>query len=391
MLKKTEELSATDKIISARIKLLLSQPFFGNIVSRLELVETTQFPTGATDGYKLYYNPDFINKLTSAEVLFFVAHEACHIIFLYWERQNDRISQMWNAASDYAANDILKVNKIGKLVDDCLWSEKYKNSYSEEIYDDLQKNAPKNAAAYDKFLKDLASKILDTHIPMGQDGEGNQRSQEEIESLINQIKQDIISGIQSCDSGNRPQGIDRIVGSITNPQLCWQEVIRQKCKSKIRNDFTFMRPSKRSFHTGVYLPSMHVEDHIDICIAFDVSGSIGDDLISLFKSEIFGIISDFKSWNIKMWSFDTKVYNVKDYSSDGDSSVLEYEPQGGGGTDFECNWEYMKKHEIDPKLFIMFTDLYPYGGWGDPNYCDTIFVGYHNKTTIAPFGETIHL
>jgi predicted metal-dependent peptidase len=83
MLKKTEELSATDKIISARIKLLLSQPFFGNIVSRLELVETRQFPTGATDGYKLYFNPDFIDKLTSAEVLFFVAHEACHIIFLY--------------------------------------------------------------------------------------------------------------------------------------------------------------------------------------------------------------------------------------------------------------------------------------------------------------------
>jgi predicted metal-dependent peptidase len=65
---------------------------------------------------------------------------------------------------------------------------------------------------------------------------------------------------------------------------------------------------------------------------------------------------------------------------------------GGGGTDFDCNWSYMKKHDIQPKKFIMFTDGYPFGSWGDESYCDTIFIIHsnHNKALEAPFGVTAH-
>ena len=65
----------------------------------------------------------------------------------------------------------------------------------------------------------------------------------------------------------------------------------------------------------------------------------------------------------------------------------EYEPMGGGGTEFDANWEYMKEHDITPKKFIMFTDGYPYGSWGDENYCDTVFIIHGNNTIVPPFGE----
>jgi predicted metal-dependent peptidase len=123
----------------------------------------------------------------------------------------------------------------------------------------------------------------------------------------------------------------------------------------------------------------------------DMSGSIGDDIAREFMGEIDGIISEFRSWSIKLWSFDTSVYKEKNYSSEDDSDILSYKPKGGGGTSFECNWEYMKKNEITPKLFIMFTDLYPCGGWGDADYCDTLFVGYGSCRAVAPFGETIYI
>jgi predicted metal-dependent peptidase len=123
----------------------------------------------------------------------------------------------------------------------------------------------------------------------------------------------------------------------------------------------------------------------------DMSGSIGDDTAAHFMGEIQGIITDFNSWNIKIWSFDTQVYNFKEYSSHEDSNILSYKTKGGGGTQFECNWKYMQDNEIIPKLFIMFTDLYPCGGWGDPNYCDTLFVGYGGCRQKAPFGETIYI
>ena len=153
-----------------------------------------------------------------------------------------------------------------------------------------------------------------------------------------------------------------------------------------------MRPNRRSGNmNGIIFPSMTVEDQIDICIGMDMSGSIGADEAKQFMSEIYGIVSDFKSWNIKLWSFDTQVYHEKEYSSDADDDILSYKPAGGGGTDFECNWSYMKNNGIEPKLFIMFTDLYPCGGWGDPDYCDTLFVGYGGSNITAPFGETIHI
>ena len=65
---------------------------------------------------------------------------------------------------------------------------------------------------------------------------------------------------------------------------------------------------------------------------------------------------------------------------------------GGGGTDFNCNWTYMKDQNIVPNKFIMFTDGYPWDSWGDADYCDTIFVIHSNsdKNLQAPFGATAH-
>ena len=52
----------------------------------------------------------------------------------------------------------------------------------------------------------------------------------------------------------------------------------------------------------------------------------------------------------------------------------------------------MKENDIKPKKFIMFTDGYPWDSWGDPDYCDTVFIihGYHDKNFEAPFGVTTH-
>ena len=38
----------------------------------------------------------------------------------------------------------------------------------------------------------------------------------------------------------------------------------------------------------------------------------------------------------------------------------------------------------------MFTDGYPCGGWGDNEYCDTVFLVHGNENTTAPIGITVH-
>jgi predicted metal-dependent peptidase len=128
---------------------------------------------------------------------------------------------------------------------------------------------------------------------------------------------------------------------------------------------------------------------IDIGIAMDMSGSIGYEDASIFLGEIKGIMDQYEDFKINLWCFDTAIYNHKEITHDNSHDLEEYEPQGGGGTMFEANWEFMKEEGIQPKKFIMFTDGYPCGSWGDEDYCDTIFIVKGNTSAESPFGQTV--
>jgi len=129
---------------------------------------------------------------------------------------------------------------------------------------------------------------------------------------------------------------------------------------------------------------------LDICIAIDTSGSIDQPTLDVFFSEIQGIMEQYDDYNIRIWSFDTEVHKEEEYRSDEGGDISTYKPAGGGGTLFEANWDYMKQHDINPKVLLIFTDMCPNAGWGDESYCDNvIFVGYKSQGRIAPYGKTI--
>jgi predicted metal-dependent peptidase len=389
---KAEDLTIEERLIAAKVQMLMRLPFFGSLASGLNVkVVDWRFDketpmTAATDGVNFFYNPEGIKDRTIPELVWLYAHEVSHVCWQHFMRMGDRNKTLWNIATDYAINGILRINKIGKPFEKHLDDKKFDGMAAEQIYDILYKEAPK------LDLDALSKMLADKHLEMDRNEDGSPKTEEQIRDLTNKIKEDIIKATQSMEVGSIPAGFDRLIESIVSPQLPWQEILRDRIKSKIKTDFTFMQPNRRSGNMGgIIFPSMTVEDQIDICIAMDMSGSIGDDIASEFMSEINGIISEFRSWNIKIWSFDTKVYNQKEYSSDDNDDIMSYQPKGGGGTAFECNWSYMKTASIEPKLFIMFTDLYPCDGWGDPDYCDTLFIGYGGCRAVAPFGETIHI
>jgi predicted metal-dependent peptidase len=172
----------------------------------------------------------------------------------------------------------------------------------------------------------------------------------------------------------------------------WREIIQQQIQSTVKNDFTFMKPSRKGWHTGAILPGQNFDEQIDCVVGIDMSGSIGNSQAADFLGEIQGIMDQFRDYNIKVWCFDTQVYNEHDFSAENGDRLEEYELMGGGGTDFDANWSYMKNQGIEPKKFIMFTDGYPFGSWGDADYCDTVFVIHsnHDKNLEAPFGVTTH-
>jgi predicted metal-dependent peptidase len=132
------------------------------------------------------------------------------------------------------------------------------------------------------------------------------------------------------------------------------------------------------------------EDTIDVSVAIDMSGSISDKMAKDFLSEVKGIMDEYQDFKLDLWCFDTQVYNYAKFTSDNADEIMSYEVKGGGGTDFDANFEYMKENDIEPKRFIMFTDMYPGGSWGDENYCDTMFVAHGTTSIVAPFGTTVY-
>jgi predicted metal-dependent peptidase len=294
-------------------------------------------------------------------------------------------------------NNLLVRDRIGtkpKVVD-CYQDFKYDKWTSEEVYDELFKQAKKNGEEFVKQLGEMLDEHLDLEGDGTEDGKGNGRprySKAELDQIKDEIKEAMLQAASAAGAGNLPGEIARMIKEITEPKMDWRQLLRQQIQSTIRSDYTFSRPNRKGWHTGVVLPGMNFAETIDICIALDMSGSIGNDQASDFLGEIKGIMDEYKDYQIKLWCFDTKVYNEQDFSADCGEDLTEYKLKGGGGTDFMCNWTYMKSHGIQPKKFIMFTDGYAWNSWGDPEYCDTIFIIHqnHDKSLEGPFGITAH-
>jgi predicted metal-dependent peptidase len=388
-----------EKLTTARVGLLLKAPFFGNMATRMQLIDASDWcPTAATNGRNFYYNRDFVNKLSVKKLEFLFGHEICHCVFDHFGRVGSRDRMLSNIAQDYAVNQILVDERIGDKITEVqiCYDSKYRGKAWEEIYDELYEKAEK--ITMPELMKQLGD-LLDEHIKEGDgqggdnegEGKGNKpgMTKEEAQKIKDEIKQAMIQSAAAAGAGKTPAGIQRLIKDLTEPKIDWRELVRQEIQSIVRNDYAFTRPNRKSMHSGAILPGMKEATTIDIGISIDMSGSIGDADARVFLGEVKGIMDQYEDFKINLWCFDTDVYNHQEITHDNAHDLEDYEPQGGGGTDFEVNWTFMEENGIQPKKFIMFTDGYPCGGWGDADYCDTIFIVKGNKEAEAPFGQTV--
>jgi predicted metal-dependent peptidase len=261
---------------------------------------------------------------------------------------------------------------------------------SEEVYDDLMENVQKIT------LDQLVDKILDEHMDGNDDSDGDNEqegkgrpklSEDERAKIRDEIKEAVLNAAQTSDAGSIPMGVKRIIQSLTEPKMNWRELLRMQLESTIKSDYTWMRASRRGWHMDAVMPGMRNDDMIDIAIAIDASGSISESTLKDFLGEVQGIMDSFESYKMHIVTFDTECYNPVVYNSDNLDNICDYEVTGGGGTSFECVFDYLKDNQIEPKRLIVFTDGYPYGSWGDENYADTVWILHGTTTIVPPWGQ----
>lgn len=298
-----------EKLVIAKMGLMIRAPFFGNMASRMPLVNADKWcPTAATNGKYFYYNREFINSLTIKQCEFIYGHEVLHCAFDHFARTGSRNPRLANIAQDYAINIILSDEKIGELPPTILLDERFRGLAWEEIYDILWDEF-KDLPSLEDVLDKLEQMLLDYHLKeddINDNPDVPALTKEQLQQVRDAVKAAMIQAA-SVAGNNLPDAISRMINAWTSSKLDWKELVRMNIQSIVKSNYSFSRPNRKSMGTNIILPGLEPETAAEIAVAIDTSGSISNEDCSIFIGEIIGIIEQFQDFKIDLWCFNTDI------------------------------------------------------------------------------------
>lgn len=382
--------SAEDKILIAKTALLWDQPFFGSLICHLTMVEATNMPfidTMATDGRKIYWCRKFVDKLTKDEVKFVLAHEVMHVAFEHTVRRQSRDAKLWNVACDAAINGELVETKLGTMPKAGVLIPEYTGLPAEEIYRLLEQNAEKISVSMAGSDPGACGGVLDS-APAHAEAELNE-VRAEIQTHVRQAAMQA----KASNAGNIPASIKRLIDELTEPKINWRQVLRRFVDESSTRDFSWSRPNRRTLPHGFITPGSIADGVPHIVIAVDTSGSIDNEVLRAFASEINGAMNDGAVDKITVIYADAAVQHVEEFERGDD---LDLHPAGGGGTMFSNTFEVIARDHTDAVACIYLTDMYCNDFGEDPGmpvmwgiYGDSREFGTLSQR--PPFGECLHI
>lgn len=425
----TRHFTIEEKLSRARTQLLLNQPFFGTLCLRLKLIAVPGFPTMATDGRRLAYNPAFVEKLAPAELEGVLAHEVMHCALAHHCRRGERDAQLWNQATDYAINPILISSGI-TLPKDALIDSAFADLSAEEIYARLLKQRqassqpqPQQQSAAQtgggggvnspgqppstpqetpqptqqqpeqqsqlQGVPDELTKAREGGFGEVLDAVGEDHKPASPADLSRQTHEWAISAEQALCSakacGREPGGIERPLAQARESGHDWRAILRDFVAATNPLDYRWAQPNRRFVSSGLYLPSVERSGVGEIVIVVDTSGSIGTKELEQFAGEINAINSEVQPELIRVIYCDADVQSVEEF---GPSESIKLSPKGRGGTNFVPPFKWAEENGIEPKCLIYLTDLCCSSFPDAPDY-PVLWVTDSQKT--APFGETMRI
>ncbi len=388
------------KISKAKAKLLVEYPLFGTIASKLELVLNDDIQTFKSDGIKLQYNSDFFSNLSLSEMEFVFANGAMHASLAHESRKNNRSGWLWQMATDFAINDMLVENGMNRP-ELAQYRKRFKGMYAEEIYAQLQDDLLKNDGELEynpNDLSDVESEVnLESSSKSNQSKKVNRREASMLSSSTKQAQlQDITQSEQlfeefakaTLDAEQKkdelPKNIERFFELNTNGVINWRDELRAAIDKYNKDDFALIPPNKKFLHLGIYLPS-NISQKFKLVVAIDSSGSIDEELLGLFISELNFLMSTITNYEIDLLVCDDIIKSHNKYFS---GDILDVDVIGGGGTDFRPVFNFIENELTDTNLLLYFSDLDGIFPENEPNY-EVKWISSNECT--YPFGELISL
>ncbi len=368
---------AATKLTRARATLILDQPFFGALALRLPLIEKPSIKTLCVNGKNIFYNPDFVNKLSASLVKSAVAHEVMHCVLSHMDRLAERHPKKWNQACDYALNQLLADSGF-EIGEGWLLNPGFKGMSADEIYNLLPEPEPDGSGT-------------------GPGGSSPGDPLDEMESAdpdpaakAEMAREWKVATIQAANGakamGQLPGELERFIDGLMKPQVDWKAALRRFITDVSKNDYSWARPNKMMLGGhGIYIPSLYSESVGDIVVGVDVSGSIDDTTLDAFSAEIEAIIAEVQPANVHVVFCDSQVAGSQHFAR---HDEFKLNPVGGGGTRFEPVFSWVEENNIRPVCLVYLTDLYGPTDFTPPEY-PTLWCCTNEQ--IGPFGETVEI
>lgn len=389
------------ELTRAKIHLLMEMPFYSYLVLHLDQEENPTVLTAATDGAHLFYNPDWIRSLNDLEIQGVLCHEVLHCALAHLVRRGTRDPWKWNIATDFAVNALLLKDGL-TLPKGCLYDKTFEEKAAEEIYK-LLPDPPSGCGGCQGPAPGQGG-TLDDHRVWGRamgkgDGEGEKGQEGEGDGDQTRDKDTGPSGFdpivwkervaraaaQARMQGKLPAHIESLVGDLLHPKLDWRVILRDFITASVRNNYRLYPPNKRYLWMPIYLPSVQGET-VEVAVAVDTSGSISDQELKEFLSEVRGIMDQFEDYTLHIIQCDARVHAYDRIGPH--EGELPRKMKGRGGTDFRPVFDLVEKERISAPVLCYMTDLYGTFPDRQPPY-QVIWIATTDQA--VPWGEVIRL
>jgi predicted metal-dependent peptidase len=341
------------RMSKARAKMLIKHPFFATLLVSTPWEMTEAVETAATDMEKLYFNPNFMEKLTDDEILFVLAHEVMHMALEHGLRKQARNHMLWNIAADYCLNLVLKDSGFD-IWKEALCDDVYKGMSADQVYDKLQQQCQKKGGGQGQGKPGFGDPGGQHHSPMLGDikepeGAGDPAHEAKVKRGI---QQKVAAAANVARMAGKFGGeLERLVGEILDPKVPWSHVLRDFMTRVTKDDEQWSRRNRR--FQSVYLPARHSEKMGEIVLIGDTSGSIGNDELCKYMAEAGAIAEDVHPERIRILWADTRVAGEQVFE---EGMPIDPKPKGGGGTDMRVAISAAEKYS--PEVVVLFTDCY---------------------------------
>ena len=429
-----KSLSPEDKITYAKDWIYEHQPFFSYIAMHLQTIDAKEegigmeMPTMAVrECGDIIYNPDFINGLDKDEIVMVLSHEIMHVAMEHLSRRIDRDPKKWNYACDFVVNALLKeagfkvtkavFDKDGNLIQNgVLYDPKYDGMSAEEVYamlpeelvDQLEDfmsddcdgdcsncEGSNNQQSQGKGSCNKQKLFKDEHLEADPQ---NEEEKKKLEEKLTEMKDRIIEAAEYARTiGKLPGSMKSYIDGIYKTKIDWRHALRKYIMNTLMHDYTWSKPAKSTFVTGIYLPGIRKEG-IEVTVAVDTSGSISDEQLKQFKSEIFAISRSFDNITVHMLMHDTDIQEyqmiTESLSKGGTKKFDGTEWAGRGGTDHRPVFDYVREKLPNTRILICLTDAWTNYPEKIPTTHNTLWAlienhGYDKKR--IPFGDVIEM